>query len=126
MAKKILVVDDEEDIVDMLQAILEMQGYQVVGAYNGTDGLLLTRLESPDLIILDMMLPDIQGYEVCRQLRANPPTEKLPVIILSARTSQEAIELGKRAGANVYMTKPVQLPQFFAHLQRLLQEFPPV
>jgi DNA-binding response OmpR family regulator len=117
---KILIVDDEPEIVDMLQTILDMRGYETVGAYNGTDGLLITRVDSPDLIILDMMLPDIEGVEVCRIVRADPSTANVPVVILSARTAQTEVERGLAAGANAYMTKPVNLPRLFDEIKKLL------
>lgn len=120
MMPKILIVDDEPEIVDMLQTILDMRGYETLGAYNGTDGLLITRVDSPDLIILDMMLPDIEGVEVCRMVRADPSTANVPVVILSARTAQTEVERGLAAGANAYMTKPVNLPRLFDELKKLL------
>jgi DNA-binding response OmpR family regulator len=120
MMPKILIVDDEPEIVDMLQTILDMRGYETLGAYNGTDGLLITRVDSPDLIILDMMLPDIEGVEVCRLVRSDPSTANVPVVILSARTAQTEVERGLAAGANAYMTKPVNLPRLFDELKKLL------
>lgn len=120
MMPKILIVDDEPEIVDMLQTILDMRGYETVGAYNGTDGLLMTRVDSPDLIILDMMLPDIEGVEVCRIVRSDPSTADVPVVFLSARTAQTEVERGLAAGANAYMTKPVNLPRLFDELKKLI------
>ncbi len=120
MMPKILIVDDEPEIVDMLQTILDMRGYETVGAYNGTDGLLMTRVDSPDLIILDMMLPDIEGVEVCRIVRSDPSTADVPVVFLSARTAQSEVERGLAAGANAYMTKPVNLPRLFDELKKLI------
>jgi DNA-binding response OmpR family regulator len=120
MMPKILIVDDEPEIVDMLQTILDMRGYETLGAYNGVDGLLITRVDTPDLIILDMMLPDMEGVEVCKQVRADPSTAGVPVVFLSARTAQTEIERGLAAGANAYMTKPLNLPRLFDELKKLI------
>lgn len=117
---KILIVDDEPEIVDMLQMILDMRGYETMGAYNGVDGIFLTSVNAPDLMIVDMMLPDIEGPEICRQVRANPKTTHLPIVVVSARTAQTEVERALKAGANAYMTKPVNLPKLFEELKRLL------
>ena len=78
---KLLIVDDEPFTVDMLQTFLEINGFQAVGAFNGEDGLVLIKVEEPEIVILDLMLPDIEGYEVCQRIRGYPDTKNLPVLI---------------------------------------------
>jgi len=117
---KLLIVDDEEFTVDMLQTFLQFNGYETIGAFNGQDGLVLTQVEHPEIIILDLMLPDIEGYEVCRQIRTYPNGALLPVIVLSARTEAASKERAIQAGANAYLTKPVQFPLLLAELKRLM------
>ena len=117
---KLLIVDDEEFTVDMLQTFLQFNGFETIGAFNGQDGLVLTQVEHPEIIILDLMLPDIEGYEVCRQIRTYPNGAMLPVIVLSARTEAASKERALQAGANAYLTKPVQFPVLLAELNRLM------
>lgn len=117
---RLLIVDDEQFTVDMLQTFLEINGYQVFGAYNGEDGLVLVQVERPEVIILDLMLPDIEGYEVCRRLRTGPDTAHLPILILSARAEAASRERAILAGADGYLTKPVQFPVLLSELTRLL------
>ncbi len=121
---KVLIVDDEEFTVDMLQIFLKMNGFEAIGAYNGEDGLMLTQVESPDVLILDLMLPDIQGYDVCQRLRSFEKTANLPILILSARTSQADKDKATKAGADGYLTKPVQFPVLLTELNRVLVSRP--
>ena len=119
---KVLIIDDEPFTVEMLETFLRMNGYDTVGALSGEDGIVLSQIESPDLLILDLMLPDLEGYEVCRRLRTlAAPTSALPVLILSARIAQVDKEKALNAGANGYLTKPVQFPALLSELSRLLQ-----
>ncbi len=118
---KILIIDDEPFTIDMLETFLKLHGYETAGAMTGEDGLLLVRIESPDIVLLDLMLPDVQGFDVCRRLRAYPPTTRLPVLILSALSSQADRDRAFSAGANGYLTKPVQFPQLLAELDRILK-----
>jgi len=120
MPHKLLIVDDEPFTVDMLESFLKVSGFDTVGAYNGEDGLLLVKVEQPDLVILDLMLPDIQGFEVCERIRQFPPSAKLPVVIVTARGDSEARQRAWAAGANAYLVKPIQFPQLIAELKRLL------
>ena len=91
MAKKILVVDDERFIVRMVQANLERAGYEVVTAVDGKDGLEKAELENPDLVVLDVMMPYMDGFEVMQNLRKNPATHELPVIMMLARQADVAL-----------------------------------
>ncbi len=120
MATKLLIVDDEPFTVDMLQTFLQINGFETVGALCGEDGLVLVKVEQPQLVILDLMLPDIEGYEVCERIRAYPQTANLPVLVISARAEPASKERALAAGADGYMVKPVQFPQLLSELNRLL------
>ena len=104
--KKILVVDDEKDIVDLVTYNLEREGYETIRAYEGYAALELIKKNQPGMVILDLMLPGIDGIEICRYIRKNTLTEKLPVIMLTAKS--EAIDriIGLEIGADDYLTKP--------------------
>ncbi|MCC6973191.1 MAG: response regulator [Anaerolineae bacterium] len=120
---KLLIVDDEPLTVEMLETFLQFNGYETVGALNGEDALTLLRLEEPALMILDLMLPDIEGYEICRRIRSEPDYTSyagLPVLILSARIESASKTRAHEAGANAYLTKPVRMPDLIAELKRLL------
>jgi inorganic pyrophosphatase len=117
--KTIVVVDDEPFIVEMLSTFLEIKGYQVRGAYSGEEGLLTVQTEKPDALLLDLMLPDIDGLQVMSRLRAMPDFANLPILIISARTDTEAKVRAEQAGANDYLTKPVQMPLLADLLSRL-------
>jgi two-component system, OmpR family, alkaline phosphatase synthesis response regulator PhoP len=109
--KKILVVDDEPDLVETLRYPLEMEGYQVLVAHNGEDGLHQARTQGPDLIILDLMLPKLDGYKVCRLLKFDERYRHIPVLMLTAKTQEKDKLLGKETGAEDYMTKPFDIDQ---------------
>jgi DNA-binding response OmpR family regulator len=119
---KLLIVDDEPFTVDMLQTFLEINGFQAVGAFNGEDGLVLIKVEEPEIVILDLMLPDIEGYEVCQRIRSYPDTAKLPVLILSARADAASKERAMAAGADGYLVKPVKFPELLSELNRLVEQ----
>jgi len=102
----ILVVEDEEDIRELLAYNLTREGFRVAAAESGELGLEIARQESPDLIVLDLMLPGMNGIEICRKLKAESQTQRIPVIILTARGEEEDIVAGFAAGADDYVTKP--------------------
>ncbi len=106
MTKKILVVDDEPRIVKLLQARLEKNGYGVIVAYDGQEALDKTHQENPDLIILDIMLPIIDGYHVCQTLRSDEKYKAIPIIMLTGRTLAQDIKMGMDLGAVSYVQKP--------------------
>jgi DNA-binding response OmpR family regulator len=120
LANKVLIVDDESFTIDMLKVFLNMNGFEGIGALNGEDGLVLVKVEQPDLLILDLMLPDIEGYEVCQRIRSYPETASLPVLILSARVDSASKERAFAAGADAYLVKPVQFPLLLSELNRLM------
>ncbi len=117
---KLLIVDDEPFTVEMLESFLQINGYETVGAFNGEDGLVLVSVEQPEAVILDLMLPDLEGFEVCQRIRRQPESANLPVLIMSARTDVDARERAAAAGANGYLVKPVNFPHLLAELKRLL------
>lgn len=116
---KLLIIDDEEATVDMLKTYLEIGGHESVGAYNGNDGLILAQMEMPELLILDLMMPEMDGYEVCKRFRNHPQLQGIPIIIVSARTEQSAIDKAISMGASAYLTKPINLPKLTSEIQRL-------
>lgn len=121
----VLVVDDEPFIVDMVTTYLGIKGYEVRGAYTGEDGLTLIPLEKPDILLLDLMLPDMEGFEVCARVRAMPDFAQMPVVIISARSEPESKARAEKAGANVYLTKPIKMPELLAEVEKLLR-VPPI
>ena len=121
MAKKILLVDDEDNIVTILEARLIANGYDVVTASDGQDGLAKARAENPDLIILDVMLPKIDGFKVCRMLKFDDQYKHIPIILFSARTQDSDLDTGKQQGADAYITKPFQPEVLLAKIKELIK-----
>ncbi len=103
---KVIVIDDEEDVVFLMKRILEKAGYTVISANDGEEGLKKIKEEKPDLVILDLMMPGIDGYEVLQRIRADPEISRIPVIIVSVKGNEEDIVKGINLGANDYFTKP--------------------
>jgi len=120
--KKVLVVDDEVKIVELVKLYLNRDGYQVVTAYDGTEALRLARETHPDLIVLDIMLPGIDGLEVCRRLRAGGP---VPILILTAKDTVNDRIQGLDMGADDYMVKPFNLDELLARIRALLRRAQP-
>jgi CheY-like chemotaxis protein len=107
MVKKILVVDDDPTSLRLLELILSKEGYQVISASNGLEALRKARTESPDLLILDVMLPGFDGLEVCHRLRSEPDMAKLPILMLSAKQQKSDQDAASKVGANAFLPKPV-------------------
>ena len=122
MAQKILVVDDDRDSLKLIGLMLQRRGYLISVAQTGAQALVKAENESPDLIILDVMLPDIDGYEVCRRIRANPLTVELPIIVVSARTQEADKLMAAQLGANGYLTKPYRRANLLAMIQACLSK----
>lgn len=120
--KRILVVDDEKELVEMLKMRLEAGGYEVSAAYDGQEALDKARRDKPDLIILDLMLPRIDGYKVCRMLKFDEKYKKIPIILFTARAQEEDKKLGGEVGAEAYITKPFEPPILLAKIRELLKE----
>ncbi|MEN6625374.1 MAG: response regulator [Candidatus Sumerlaeia bacterium] len=108
MATKILLADDEEDVKIVLKMYLESKGFEVVTAYDGLDAIDQARREKPDVILLDLMMPVVDGFEVCRRLKADPATQPIPVIMVSAASHAESVQKGLAAGAVDYIVKPFE------------------
>jgi len=107
--KKILIVDDEQDIVESLKFVLESYDYTCYCAYNGEDGLKLARDIVPDLIILDVMMPRINGYKISRLLKFDKKYKDIPILMVTARSQEEDKLIGEETGADEYITKPFDL-----------------
>lgn len=119
--KKILVVDDEEDILELVRYNLSREGYEVTCASSGEDGLKAARNELPDLIVLDLMLPGIDGLEVARILNGNNTTKNIPVIMLTAKGEEADIVTGLELGADDYITKPFSPRIMIARIRAVLR-----
>ena len=121
MASRVLVVEDEPDIRDLLAFHLERDGYQVTRATTGPEALRQLRAAPPDLVILDLMLPELDGLEVCRRLRADPATATLPVIMLTAKGDEVDRVVGLELGADDYVVKPFSPKEMLARVRAVLR-----
>uniref|UniRef100_A0A7V2ZMQ1 Response regulator n=1 Tax=Ignavibacterium album TaxID=591197 RepID=A0A7V2ZMQ1_9BACT len=119
--KRILVIDDLPENVFMLQDRLEHEGYEVITAYNGSTGIEKALSELPDLILLDVMMPDITGIEVCRRLVNNPTTKDIPIILVTAKSGAEDTKEGLEAGAFDYIKKPFNRIELLARVKSALK-----
>jgi DNA-binding response OmpR family regulator len=120
MSGKILIVDDEPQNVKLIGLMLQRRGYEIVAARSGTQALAKAQTENPDLVILDIMMPGMDGYEVCRQLRAGPNTASLPIIMFTAKTTVDDKVAGFQAGADDYLTKPIHPDELVSHVEAVL------
>jgi DNA-binding response OmpR family regulator len=123
---KILIVDDDPDLVEAVTMILESKDYDVVGAYGGIEGLEKAKKEEPDLIVLDVMMPDKDGYAVCKELKADPKYRKIPILLLTAvvsqvpKTSRWTHQMGLETEADDYIDKPVEPAELVRRIEVLL------
>jgi len=115
---KILIVDDEQDIVESLSFMLQSQGYETICAYDGEEGLKLAKEAAPDLIMLDVMMPKINGYKICRLLKYDAKYKNIPVIMLTARSQESDKLIGEETGADEYITKPFEFNDVLECLQK--------
>ncbi len=120
MAEKILIADDDPETLRLVSLMLQRQGYEIVTAANGNQALGMTRTELPDLIILDVMMPDLDGYEVARQIRKQTDTANIPILMFTAKSQVEDKVTGYESGADDYLTKPVHPAELQAHIRALL------
>ncbi len=118
--KKILIVEDEESLLKLESILLTSKGYEVKGVANGRAALDAIAAEAPDLVLLDIMLPEIDGFEVCQRIKENPATAKIPVIMLTAKKSREDMARGEKVGADWYITKPFKSAMVIETIQRFL------
>lgn len=121
MSEKILIVDDEKDIVRMLDYNLKKEGYRSFSAYDGEEALEIAKRERPDLIILDLMLPEIGGLEVCKLLKKTPELASIPIIMLTAKTQETDKVVGLEVGADDYVTKPFSPRELLARIKAVLR-----
>ncbi|MBK8100482.1 MAG: response regulator [Planctomycetes bacterium] len=125
MAKpKILVIEDEPDILEVIQYNLEREGYKVLPCRNGEQGLSRIRTDNPDLVILDLMLPGMDGVEVCRQVKSDPVTRAIPLVMVTAKSEESDIVLGLGIGADDYITKPFSPRELIARVKVVLRRGP--
>lgn len=118
--KKILIVDDEQDIVESLKFVLEAADYTCYCAYNGEDGLRLAKEIIPDLIVLDVMMPKINGYKISRLLKYDNKYKDIPILMVTARSQEEDKLIGEETGVNEYITKPFDLDEVVKKVQQYL------
>lgn len=122
MAKRILVVDDEPRVLAVLKKRLESVGYQVTTASDGIEGLARAKSEKPDLVVLDLMLPKKDGFEVCWELQHDPVCHQIPILVLSARSQDGDIQRGIASGASAYMMKPFDTDLLLERIAGLLDK----
>ncbi|MBU0469409.1 MAG: response regulator [Candidatus Omnitrophica bacterium] len=120
--KKILIIDDEPEIVKVISLRLKANGYEVITGASGEEALSLTKEHMPDLVILDVMMPAPNGYKVCRLIKDDAETEHIPVILLTAKTSESDKFWGNEAGADEYLMKPYNAEELLASIKRLTEE----
>lgn len=118
--KRILIVEDEAEMLKALQLRLESNGYEVLAAQDGMSGLHQARKEKPDLILLDVMLPKMDGFRICRMLKFDQDYRHIPIIMLTAKVQAADMEQGLAMGADAYMTKPYKAEELVAKIQDLL------
>ncbi|GAG36448.1 unnamed protein product, partial [marine sediment metagenome] len=116
----ILIVDDDPNILELLQTRLELEGYHTICAQGGHEAMRIVGRQPPDLILLDIMMPEMSGIEVCQRIKAEPETQALPIIMATARTSPEDIVEGLEAGADDYVTKPFVTGELLARVRAAL------
>lgn len=120
-SKKILIVEDEQDILDLVQLYLKKEGYRTYTASTGLEGLRQAKAEQPDLVVLDLMLTEMDGLEVCKQIRADPRLSRTPIIMLTAKAEEADTVIGLELGADDYVTKPFSPKALVARVKALLR-----
>lgn len=126
MPHKVLAVDDNVDTILILSAVLEREGYEVITAKDGLEAVEKTERDLPALVLLDLMMPKMNGFEVCRAIRGNPKTSHIPILMLTAKTDPFSREQGLALGANEYLTKPLNPKEILTKIRKhLLPTEPP-
>jgi two-component system alkaline phosphatase synthesis response regulator PhoP len=120
MAKKILVIEDDPATSRLVDYSLRHEGYQVISASNGLEGIRKALSESPDLVILDVMLPGVDGFEICHRLRSEPTTAHLPILMFSAKAQEIDKDTAIKVGADDYLTKPAAPAEMVSRVEKLL------
>ena len=121
MAKKVLIVDDETNIVISLEFLMEQAGYELRIAHNGQEALEQVATFEPDLILLDVMMPHINGFDVCRRVRENPDWQNIKIIMLTAKGREVEMTKGLALGADAYITKPFSTKELLAQVRHILE-----
>lgn len=125
MKKKILIIEDEREMAHVETLRLQAYGYDVTVAYDGESGLSMVRSQSPDLVLLDIMLPKMDGYELCRLLKKDPACRNIPIILVSAMDHKFDTDLGKKVGADDFFTKPFDPALLVAKIKELTKKARP-
>ena len=120
-SKRVLVIEDDANILLSLEFVLEREGYEVRSATTGREGLAAMRRDPPDLVILDLMLPDLSGYEVCQHARSEPRLAETPILVLTARAQDAERQKGLQSGASEYVTKPFRVADLVDRVGRLVR-----
>ncbi len=120
MAKTILVIDDTKELVEMLKTLLSVKSYKIIAAYDGEEGISKAQSEFPDLILLDVALPKYSGFTVCKKLKASVEYNKIPIIMLTAQSTDEDKFLGFQLGADAYITKPFNSNELLQKIDEFL------
>ncbi|NPA92980.1 MAG: response regulator [Chloroflexi bacterium] len=120
---KIVIAEDERDIRDLITFTLQFAGHEVVATANGAEAVEAVQREMPDLVLMDVRMPRMTGYEACRQLKADDRTKDIPVVFLSAKGQESEVQEGLAAGAMDYILKPFSPDQLTARVQEILQQF---
>ena len=118
--KRILIVEDEESLLKLESILLSSKGYSVTGVMDGKSALEEIRARKPDLVVLDIMLPELDGFEVCKRIKENPETAAIPVVMLTAKKNSQDYARGMQVGADAYITKPFKSAQVIELIQGLL------
>ena len=118
--KKILIAEDERDIRDLIAFTLRFAGYEVLTANNGEEAVQMTQTELPDMVLTDVRMPKMTGYEACRQIKSNPATQHIPVIFLSAKGQEAEVQSGLDAGGDEYLLKPFAPDQLTRKVAEIL------
>ncbi len=117
---RILVVEDEESLLKLESILLSSKGYNVTGVMDGKSALEEVALNKPDLVLLDIMLPEMDGFEVCRLIKENPETRHIPVVMLTAKKNSQDVARGQQVGSDAYITKPFKSSKVLEMIQELL------
>jgi two-component system alkaline phosphatase synthesis response regulator PhoP len=124
MRRKILVVDDDPDQLELIRWSLKKAGFVIGTAANGVDALVKTRSDQPDLIVLDLMLPELNGFDICKTLRKDPVTASIPVIMLTGMCSEFSRLTGLESGVNLFLTKPYSPEELVSKVEEMLKQSP--
>jgi DNA-binding response OmpR family regulator len=124
MTQTILIIDDDIDTLKLVGIMLERKGFRILASTTGKKGLQLAKDENPDLILLDIMIPDMNGYDISRAIRSAPETEAIPIIMFTARSQVDDKVEGLEAGADAYITKPARPRELFAQVNSILKRAP--